>query len=81
MKLEIAISKRILDLCKEKNITVNKLANLSGIPSATIRCIFYGRSKNTGLRTILDICQGLDITLYQFFDDPVFKTKDIEGTY
>ena len=81
MKLENAITKRILDLCQERNITPNKLATLSGIPSATIRCIFYGRSKNTGLRTILDICQGLNITLYEFFDDPIFKSFDIEGTY
>lgn len=81
MKLEEAITKRIYDLCNERHIAINKLANMSGLPSATIRCISYGRSKNPGTRTILDICQALDITIYDFFDDPVFKEKDLEGSY
>ncbi len=81
MKLEEAITKRIYDLCDERKIAPNKLASMAGMPSATIRCIFYGRSKNPGTRTILDICQALDITLYDFFDDPLFKTSDLEGNY
>lgn len=81
MKLEEAITKRIFDLCDQRNIAPNKLATMAGLPSATIRCIFYGRSKNPGTRTILDICQALEITLYEFFDDPIFKTSDIEGSY
>ena len=81
MKLEEAITKRIFDLCNERNITPNKLATISGLPSATIRCIFYGRSKNPGTRTILDICQALNITLYDFFNDSVFKDIELEGSY
>lgn len=81
MKLEEAIAKRIFDLCNERNITPNKLANLAGLPSATIRCIFYGRSKNPGTRTLLDICQALNITLFDFFNDPVFKTTELDATY
>ena len=81
MKLEEAITKRIYDLCNERQIAPNKLATMAGLPSATIRCIFYGRSRNPGTRTILDICEALNITLYDFFNDDVFKNKDIEGTY
>ena len=81
MQLEEAITKRIYDLCKERKITPNKLASMAGMPSATLRCIFYGRSKNPGTRTILDICQALNITLYEFFDDPMFKNQDLEGNY
>ncbi|MBR2349305.1 MAG: helix-turn-helix transcriptional regulator [Clostridia bacterium] len=81
MKLEEAITKRILALCDQKGITPNKLATLAGLPSSTIRCIFYGRSKNTGTRTLLDVCQALDITLFDFFNDDLFKDKGIEGTY
>ena len=81
MKLEQAITKRIYDLCNERGIVPNKLATMAGLPSATIRCIFYGRSKNPGTRTILDICEALDITIYDFFNDEVFKSKDIEGSY
>lgn len=81
MKLEQAITRRIYDLCAQRGLTPNKLATMAGLPSATIRCIFYGRSKNPGTRTLLDICQALGITLYEFFDDPLFKSSDIEGSY
>ncbi len=81
MKLEEAITKRIINLCEQKNITPNKLANLAGLPSSTIRCIFYGRSKNPGTRTLLDICQALNITLFDFFNDDLFKDITLEGSY
>ena len=81
MKLEEAITKRIYALCKERNITPNKLATLSGMPSGSIKSIFYGKSKNPGTRTLLDMCQALDISLYEFFDDDLFKDKNLEGTY
>ncbi len=81
MKLEEAITKRIFALCDERGIAPNKLAAMAGLPSATIRCIFYGRSKNPGTRTLLDICQALQITLYDFFNDPLFQTLDLEGSY
>ena len=81
MKLEEAITKRIFNLCYKRNITPNKLASMAGLPSATIRCIFYGKSKNPGTRTLLDICQALDIYLYDFFNDPLFQTKELVGSY
>jgi DNA-binding Xre family transcriptional regulator len=81
MKLEEAITKRIYDLCDEKGISPNKLATMAGMPSSTIRCIFYGRSKNPGTRTLLDICQALEITLFDFFNDPMFKDIELEGSY
>ena len=81
MKLEEAITKRIFNLCYKRKITPNKLASMAGLPSATIRCIFYGKSKNPGTRTLLDICQALDISLYDFFNDPLFQTKELEGSY
>lgn len=80
MKLEKAITKRIYDLCDKNNITPNKLATLSGLPAGTIKSIFYGKSKNPGTRTLLDICQALNMSLYDFFDDPIFKDKDLEVT-
>ena len=81
MKLEEAITKRIYDLCEERKISPNKLASMAELPSATLRCIFYGRSKNHGTRTLLDICQALEITLYDFFNDPLFQTHELEGSY
>ena len=81
MQLEEAIIKRIYDLCNERGLSINKLATLAGLNSSTIKSIIARKSKNTGARTLLDICQALDMTLYDFFDDPMFKTKDLEGTY
>ncbi len=81
MKLEEAITKKIYALCDERDITPNKLATLAGMPAGSLKSIFYGKSKNTGTRTILDICQALDISLYDFFNDELFKDKNLEGTY
>ena len=81
MKLEKAITKRIYDLCDERKITPNKLATLAGMQPGSLKSIFYGKSKNPGTRTILDLCQALDITLYDFFNDDLFKDKDLDGTY
>ena len=81
MKLEEAITKRIYALCEENSITPNKLATLSGLPAGSIKSIFYGKSKNPGTRTILDICQALNMTLYDFFNDDLFKDIELEGNY
>lgn len=81
MKLEEAITKRIYTLCNERDITPNKLASLSGMPAGSLKSIFYGKSKNPGTRTLLDICQALEISLFDFFNDDLFKNKDLEGTY
>ncbi len=81
MKLEVAISKRIIDLCKERDLTTYKLIKISGVAPSTIKSILYGKSKNVGTRTILDICEALNITIYDFFNDDIFKSRDIEGSY
>ena len=81
MKLEKAITERIYALCEERGITTNRLATLAGMQPGSLKSIFYGKSKNPGTRTILDLCQALDISLYDFFNDDLFKDKDLEGTY
>lgn len=78
MKTTEAITKRILDLCDQKGITPNKLGTISGIEPSTITSIFYGKSKNPGIITIKSICDGLDISLYDFFDDEMFKNNQLD---
>lgn len=78
MKTTEAITKRILDLCDQKGITPNKLGTISGIEPSTITSIFYGKSKNPGIITIKSICDGLDISLYDFFDDEMFKNIQLD---
>ena len=78
MKLTEAITQRILNLCKQNNITPNKLGTISGVEPSTITSIFYGKSKNPGIATIQNICEGLNISLYDFFNTETFKTLEQE---
>lgn len=75
MKTQEAVAQRILDLCKEKDITPNKLGTISGVEPSTITSIFYGKSKNPGITTIKNICEGLEISLFDFFNDDLFKNS------
>lgn len=61
-----ATKNRILQLCGEHNITINKLATLSALPPSSIKNILYGKSTNPKLITIKMICDGLNITLCDF---------------
>ena len=63
-----AISKRIQELCKEKGITINKLATLSGMKQSTIDNIIKGNTKSPGLRTLHRISQGFGLTLSALLD-------------
>ena len=81
MLLTKAITKRILKLCEDKDITPNKLGTIAGLDPSTITSIFYGKSKNPGTRTLLDICDALDISLFDFVNDEMFKDKTLEGSY
>jgi len=73
MKLHEAVGKRILHYCNERNITPNKLCTMSGVIQSTINSIFSGRSKNPKLATIQYLCAGLNITLTEFFNSPLFN--------
>ncbi len=78
MDLQEATRKRILALCDEKNITINKLATLAGIRQSTVNNLIDGTSKTPTLLTVLRLCLGLDMQLKDFFDDEVFKDLDDE---
>lgn len=69
-------SQRILNLCRERNITINKLANLSGLTQSTVDSIINGKSKNPSIITLKKICDGLDISLSDFFNHPSFNDID-----
>ena len=73
-----AVKNRLLQLCGERNITVNKLATLSALPPSSVKAILYGRSKNPKLITIKMICDGLGITLAEFFDTEEFNQLEQE---
>ncbi len=69
---------RIYELCRERKITPNALSYMSGISQATIKSILNGESKNPGIVTLKKICDGLDITMMEFFDTPEYKALEQE---
>lgn len=73
-----AVRNRILELCGERGISINKLATLSALPPSSIKNILYGKSQNPKLITIKMICDGLDITLGEFFSTPEFDRLEQE---
>ena len=78
MDIVSAIRDRILRLCAEHNITINKLDTLSALPPSSIKNILYGKSNDPKIRTIKKICDGLNITLIDFFNSPEFESLDQE---
>ena len=71
MNVGQAVRERIAELCEEKHITINKLANISGITQSTLNNIMSGRNNSTTISTIQKICDGLEITVTDFFDSPL----------
>ena len=65
-----AVRNRILTLCEERGISINKLSTISALPPSSIKNILYGKSQNPKLLTIKMICDGLEITLGEFFNTP-----------
>ncbi len=78
MNIGEAVRLRILELCKENNLTVNKLATLCGITQSTLNNIVGGRNNSTTISTIKKICDGLDISIREFFTSPVFDSLEQE---
>ena len=78
MNAKQAVAQRILELCKNRSITVNTLANDAGIPPTTIYSILNTKSKNPGIVTIKQVCDGMDISLREFFDSPIFVELEQE---
>lgn len=78
MNTKQAVANRIIELCREKNIAINAIANISGVPPMTVYSILNSKSKNPGIVTIKKICDGLEITLGQFFSTPEFDNLEQE---
>ena len=78
MDIGMATQKRIVDLCEINNITINKLSIMCGITQSTLNNIISGRNKSTTVSTIKKICDGLNITILEFFDSPLFENLEQE---
>lgn len=71
-KLTFAIRQRFEDLSYEKRYTMHKLAYISGVPYSTLSSFLTGRCSTMTVYTLFNLCNGLEISLKDFFDDPMF---------
>ncbi len=78
MTISEAVSKRILKLCKDRELSINKLANISCLTQSTVQHIVDGSSKSPEVLSIVRICDGLGITMSEFFEDKLFYNIDRE---
>ena len=78
METITAIKERILHLCAERDISINKLATISALPPSSVKNILYGRSTDPKIITIKKICDGLEISLAEFFSSPEFDDLEQE---
>ena len=72
MNIGEAVKERILELCRERDITINKLSNMSGVTQSTVNNIVSGRNNSTTISTIKKLCDGLGITIEDFFHSELF---------
>lgn len=78
MKTQEAVIKRIRGLCQEQHISMNRLAYISGVAPSTVKNIMYGNSENVGVVTIAKLCNGLELSIQDFFSDDVFSGLEQE---
>jgi len=73
-----AVAKRILQLCEERGLAVNALATISGISPSTIYSMLNEKSKNPGVVSLKKICDGLEISIRDFFNSELFDDLEQE---
>ena len=76
MNAKAAVARRIQELCVQRGLAINALANLCGVPPSTIYSMLNAKSQNPGIISIQKICDGLEISVREFFDDPLFENLD-----
>ena len=78
MNTKEAVAARIIELCQQRDLAVNALANIAGVAPSTIYSMLNQKSQNPGVVSIKKICDGLEITVREFFDSPLFDDREQE---
>lgn len=78
MDIKDVIVERFMELCKERNIRINELANISGVTPSTAYSMMDKNRRDISIRTIKKFCDGLDITLGEFFSTDAFDNLEQE---
>ena len=80
MTIAEAVIKRIYELVDERQLTINKISTISGVTQSTVSDIVNGVTSNVKIATIKKLCDGLDISIREFFDSPLFDDLEQELT-
>lgn len=78
MDIGEAVKERIFELCREENISINKLCSMSGVTQSTVNNIVSGRNRSATISTIKKLCDGLDISIEDFFHSELFRGLEQE---
>lgn len=78
MNVKDVVADRFLNLCTERNIRINELANISGVTPSTAYSMMDKRRRDISIVTIKKFCDGLEITLGDFFSTPEFDALEQE---
>ena len=78
MTIAEAVVKRIYELVDERQLTINKISTISGITQSTMSDIVNGVTSNVKIATVKKLCDGLDISIREFFDSPLFDDLEQE---
>lgn len=78
MNIGEAVKERILELCNERDISINKLSSMSGVTQSTVNNIVSGRNHSATVSTIKKLCDGLGITIVDFFNSELFRDLEQE---
>lgn len=78
MKAKEAVAKRIVELCDKRSIALNGLASVSGVSPSTVYSMLNEKSLNPGVVSLQKLCDGLEITLREFFNSPLFEGLEQE---
>lgn len=73
-----AVKERILELCKERELSINKLCAMSGVTQSTVNNIINGRNNSATVSTVKKLCDGLGITIEEFFASDLFRELEQE---
>ena len=78
MSVKDVVADRIRQLCAQRGIKANELANISGVTPSTVYSLMSPSRRDLSVITLKKLCDGLDMTITQFFDDPLFQTLEQE---
>ena len=78
MSVKDAVVTRFIEICKDRGIRINELANISGVTASTAYSMLDARRRDISIITIKKFCDGLDISLSEFFSSPIFDSLEQE---